>query len=1592
MNSKERGYIFQDIFSAYIISEKVNNILRGNKLETKIVLDKKSNTMDKFDDLKIIENNNSIEIQIKYSEAKEGLEFADLKNASSNYNLYQFIISNMFSKNENNYLIIRNKSGRIAEDLKNKLEMLAQNTFFKNSKLYKIKKDPKIIEEFYNSRLIKGKDKKQPYQRITKSDIEEFIDNFVIEVTDINLEDETLKKLIIDRFDSGVFYYSNITKDTFLKALLHTIRVYRAEDNYTEKSIEEITDKVIDILNLKSYLNPISNKMEIDEKIEISRGSDVNNVLELLKENNLIYIFGTPGVGKSWFSKQLKEEIEKESIISAYYFYFNKEDFERKKRINRFNFWSTINLQLQKIHGYNINVFNDNINNIIKEVNNTKDIHYIIFDGIDHISREVVEQKIVIQDLIKTLNEICTKTQNLKMILLAQPIDDIDVKCKYELKGFNKEETNELVDNFCSKYNVNEKIKQYDLFKKTNGNPLLINYIIKQYMGDGKVPEEKFKTVEEYYDYIFRGEEFYLYTYFGILNFPVNVYELSKISKVEQQLVQKEINNITNILIENEKNEYIVFHESLKKYIIKKQCGILDMLIDNVIEWLNSLNIYENDKAFNFLPELIVNNNKYDKFNKKYEIKELINCVIENGMSIAEVDKFNKLCYKIFSKRREFEQIYYIEHFSNIFKTYQYEVDLDIFEDYIRILFINGKIELIKKIMYKRGLIKYSNKDQQWEYVRKICKYLLANEVNLKYENIINMYFENSNMEDLITFDKILISKREIGLIIQYIKFYSYKKEKIIKEIEKQDKEISDKITDILNEDYRDFNLKLAGCGVFVKNKIVDLKQINAKYRDEKYISKFNFDVLLFFMQNDNKKEDIERLIESWDDIAENIPKFHKLIIEFINLLISDDTKETEYDKLFDKYHYSDLNFDGNIVYIEDEMNFLGREIVKNKNNNYIIKSFMNFYKRIKEEKTGRRHEGIIPFLGGVYGSIIYNVKINNVRLNTTTVNLLKCEIDNEESNSTNLRNIMTNYIMSTLSGESEENELIKIKNLMFSYGSYRDIQIWELIDIFDRLLKEKEMNREKFLKLYTIAYNAVDRMDRAKDVWHIPNELLEKYADNISSEDALKIFFYTLNITRGGMREDDSLFSYIYERLELKDYKQNKILFNYWRYISGNIVYGVKEKNTYLKKCLKNVNSSQFQYIKQEFLENIKNKELSLSIEDAKNIFKSKKNVIEYELKSEEKKNIKENINIKNIEDLILNINEKFISVRNITYESICNIINQLPNEDQIIKNILEINHFSSINYIYDTLEENKFDFEKYNSNKLITFLIGIYYRGNGNVANMEQDIIYEKCLQLDRIKTYEVLCKYFELDNDYQIGNKSGKIFKYLIEKEKIVNIFDKIMNFYNWRLPNEKIIKDSFPFNLGDKNDVLLNYFIIKIIDNKRNNRISTLDELIMVKLLDVKDKKHSFWFDPITIYYILDLAELYLKDLWLMKDSFLNWNNFNFSDIIEFQMNQNRTEILKKIHKCKKDISKKCIDNNRGLLAMDIRDVYNYKANIVQVYSEYGGLLDKDLEKRDIYIRKINPIICKKNKAIVNRRIKKIMELKKGILSFCNDRKI
>ena len=210
MNYTEKGYIFQDAFSVYIIIKYINEILCGKSINTEIVLDKKMTKNDKFDDIKLINDSSVFGIQIKYREEKELIEKSDFMNYSGEFCIYQFIKSYKENKINNLCLVISLKSINVDEKLIKHLDLYDVESFFPSSVKYKIKNDKETLDLLFENRLPKFKRTKKNYSDITMEDIKGFIDNFYIELTTTSIVDNSIEEKIKDEINNGIEKISKI--------------------------------------------------------------------------------------------------------------------------------------------------------------------------------------------------------------------------------------------------------------------------------------------------------------------------------------------------------------------------------------------------------------------------------------------------------------------------------------------------------------------------------------------------------------------------------------------------------------------------------------------------------------------------------------------------------------------------------------------------------------------------------------------------------------------------------------------------------------------------------------------------------------------------------------------------------------------------------------------------------------------------------------------------------------------------------------------------------------------------------------------------------------------------------------------------------------------------------------------------------------------------------------------------------------------------------------------------------------------------------------------------------------------------------------
>lgn len=1602
MNYKERGYLFQDIFSSLIVFRYVNKILSGEKINTQVVLDKKNNKNDKFDDLKIIEDSQTIEIQLKHRELKERLDLEDFSNYSGDFNLYKFIKSYKSGANINLCLIISLKKVAYEDELKKYIELDKNNALI-SSERYKFKDNQNLIDLLYKNRLSTIKNPKIDYSDITKEDIKKFINIFHFEVTDVSFVNGCIKNMVFQEISDDIEKISNIPKQVIYNDMIETIREYRAEDSFETVSIKDITNKWLDRLKLMNYTIPVNNDLLIDYNCLISRKKDIDCILKMFDSSNLIHIYGPPGVGKSWFSKELTDELDRQNISnSTYYFYFNTEDIDRGKRLTKYNFVTTFNYSLQKLHGYNISIFNLNFEQLVLD-NDDKE-HYLIFDGLDHIIRENDSTDIDINELINDIRVFAEKNKNIKILVLSQPLENISFDKSYELTNLDEKSTDRLIEMYSVNYNFPlKKLKEQNFYLKSSGNPLLLKYMIMDYIYNGNVVNVSIKSLNDYYEMIFKGNQFSIYMYFAVLKFPVTIEELQQISSVSYNEIKKELTAIRNVLLINEKNEYIVFHESLRRYLLSLKNLNKEKLINDVINWFKSIDLYSNSKKFNYYPEFVLENNKYESYNELFNYKKMKISIIQNAYSNSEVHDFIKNNYKISQLKEDFNMMYYLEHFYDIYTTFLYDFDINIFENYIYMLYYLGEYDLLRKLIYTKGLSEYSNFDEQWKYIRKVLLFLMKNKFDLKYNNVINYYFGHHDSKEYLKIGDILIpdDSENYRLISEYLKYNDIKNLKDIDTNINPTSRTFDIINSLINDKKGIFIEIFYKKGIYVtKGKKVKLEVLNEKLKNEKYISSLNNLFLLLNYIFDNKDKKINEIFSRWNYLLPDIPIIYRFICEFTKILIDDNVIESELDIFFNKYTYSELCFNGHLSnYNGDDFNFIGNLIIKNNNRDLIIKKFMEFREKNLNDSSKHYDDGITSTLSSIYYQIIYNIKYESAIIEHTTLEEILITHTYQQSNISEFEDNLNNYILGLISGEHNAFYFDNIIKYMFSYGSYRDIQIWELEDILSRLIISNRINLTKFVDLVVISYNAVDRMDRAKDVWHIPNELIKKYSNQVSSIDALNVFFSLLETFNYDIRDKDDLFVHLYENINGNETKKLKFIYYYWRFINRNLSYQFQSNDTELKKCIRYSNKREFNFIRNNVLEAIRNGEYELKYDLILKKFTSKKSIINYiEVPPEIVKNsttLTNSVEYQSFKELIMDINQKYVDCRNLDYSNLIDNIKKINNHEEIYDLFINMNNSYDLYHIYEVLEKHSFDYSTIDEDIAIELLVGIYYRSNGYVSNMAYDEIYEKALKISSSKAFSFLRKYVLSDNNVTLGRKSGKIFKYLIDDNSIEDIYKDVIDIYLSRLPNFKTFDRYWDISSFDKNDVLLNYFLIKLMNSHKSYNVSVTEEMILIKLFELKKLSCNKLVymdnnDGNSMKYIIEFLKMYHSVLRINYQAFLNYKKINSFNYIKFQMNDNKTDVIIKEKKFIDDeLDSLLVNNHRGFVAIESDNVYKYNANMCQDFGD--EILDRYIKYKNFSIYRVSFIGYLKNKFISKiqmhlnfRKIKKI--IKKSLYYF------
>ncbi len=365
-----------------------------------------------------------------------------------------------------------------------------------------------------------------------------------------------VKDLIIpnDKINSSLFEIDCYNKDNVFVVGYNEIdinekirKLYSDEKRYND--ILLFADKKINSGSFKIKPNDLPKIYLFNQKLQEETANIRNMVLN--DNDNIIYIIGQPGVGKS----HLVNELEKNNQIKNFVLerlWVSDIDIDKIERLKFDNFIADISKQL--FNTPQIKTVDDIIAEL-KARNCT-----LIIDGLDHVENYNKEE------LVKYMSFIDKFTDN-KLLVFTRPlVADIKYK-KVFIDNWTEIETNDYLDYM----NISDYEDRMEIYRISKGYPIIVSFLAKHYLlNNEKLPKiEEIDSLNSFYDSLIKEGVIGL-SIFLINNTYFKESELEfLLSKMGFEIV-KEIIKRCPYLFSKKQDRLCLIHDSLNSYLRTK--------------------------------------------------------------------------------------------------------------------------------------------------------------------------------------------------------------------------------------------------------------------------------------------------------------------------------------------------------------------------------------------------------------------------------------------------------------------------------------------------------------------------------------------------------------------------------------------------------------------------------------------------------------------------------------------------------------------------------------------------------------------------------------------------------------------------------------------------------------------------------------------------------------------------------------------------------------------------------------------------------------------------------------------------------------
>ena len=649
LSAAHQGYLYQDILGAYFIAKE----LAHGKGTTQFLFDYKKTPKgipDKFDDLAIYYEHETIYIQVKYSN-DENLHILTKDDFSSS-SAYDLALFDLFATWKALHTpgclwrICLAWEAPLHEDpiLPLLVQLPTSQSLLPGTTCYQI--DCDILWPVNGEVLSSWRALRKHSQSIDREKFKEFLDSLVIEIqcpksTFLQDYSQGLEKLLAKEIESigiGVYPNDHLSVHQVAESLCTNAMRCRA----TNDSEPISCDKFAKDVNIIQSHGEIEQKFIIDEHVLIKTQNRIDQVVSALEQHRLVVLTAEPGAGKTWLIENLQNHLKDTTMIVKHYCYTALEDPLALKRITVNVLYASLITQilqndvdmgqcLTKRYASNLEELNLLLGKIKRKT-------LLVVDGIDHIWRVYQRNRGGITEdetkILQALAKLDYSNPNISILVISQPIIQLSESLPLfhicDLIPLHESFVEELLEKHSiPNISIEENSLAHVIHEKGNGNALYCKYLIDYALVNKTKVSIDWIAALPPYDYNLTSYYQYLYAQIpkGIsvpyalcgADFSITKTELQEITHIGNQ-VSKQITLLTPILRYEPSVGYSIYHESFKRFVIeaikKDGASINPLIYVPLISWLQTKSFYKSTKAYGHLLKLYFEVEAYDDIAK----------------------------------------------------------------------------------------------------------------------------------------------------------------------------------------------------------------------------------------------------------------------------------------------------------------------------------------------------------------------------------------------------------------------------------------------------------------------------------------------------------------------------------------------------------------------------------------------------------------------------------------------------------------------------------------------------------------------------------------------------------------------------------------------------------------------------------------------------------------------------------------------------------------------------------------------------------------------------------------------------------------